>query len=218
MREIRLEAEKREAVGKGACRKLRREGKIPGILYGPGEKSIPLTVDGDTFTYLYRSLQGENAIFNLELSGGKGKKTILKELQRHPFSRRIVHLDFEHISPRKRITVEVPIHLVGIPKGVKEGGGMLEHLLRQVEIECLPTDIPEHIEIDVAGLDIGDSIHLGDLEIPNAQILTATERSVATVLPPTVYKEAKPVEEKPEGLEEQPEEEAPEGEDKEGEK
>ncbi len=218
MREIKLEAKKREVVGKGACRKLRREGRIPAILYGPGEKSIPLTVDEDTFTYLYRSLQGGNAVFNLDLGGGRGKKTILKELQRQPFSRRIVHIDFEHISLRKRITVEVPIHLIGIPRGVKEGGGVLEHILREVEIECLPTDIPEHIEVDVSGLGIGDSIHLEDLEIPNAQMLTAAGRPVATVLPPTVYKEAEIVEEKPEGLEEKPAEEALEEEEKKEEK
>lgn len=218
MREIKLEAKKREVVGKGACRKLRREGKIPAILYGPGEKSIPVSVDEDIFTYLYRSLQGGNAIFHLKLGGTKGKKTILKELQREPFSRKIVHIDFEHISPRKRITVEVPIHLAGIPKGVKEGGGTLEHILREVEIECLPADIPEHIDIDVSGLDIGNSIHVEDLEIPKAQILIAPERSVATVLPPTVYREAKVVEEAPEGIEEKPVEEVPEGEEKREEK
>lgn len=210
MREINLAAEKREVIGKGACRKLRREGKIPAILYGIGENPTPLTVDGDAFTHLYRSLKGGKAVFNLRLGGGRGKKTILKELQREPFSRKVVHIDFEHISPRKRITVEVPIHLVGIPKGVKEGGGVLEHILREIEIGSLPTDIPEHIDVDVSELDIGDSIHVEDLEIPKVQILVAAERSVATVLPPTVYKEAKFKEEKPEALEEKPAEEAPE--------
>jgi large subunit ribosomal protein L25 len=210
MKEIKLEAERREGIGKGACRKLRREGKIPAILYGPGEKPIPLMMDGNAFTYLYRSLRGEKALFNLKLKGDRGKKTIVKDLQRDPIGGKIIHVDFEHISLQKRITVEIPIHLAGIPKGVKEGGGVLEHLLREVEIECLPTDIPEHIEVDVFGLDIGDSIHVGDLELPNVRILVPPERSVATVLPPTVYKEAKVVEEKVEILEEKPEEKASE--------
>ncbi len=215
MREIELKAEKRDVTGKGACRKLRRDGKIPAILYGPGEKSIPLTVDGNAFTHLHRDLKGENAIFNLKFKGGKEKKSIVKDLQRESVRNRIIHIDFEHISPRKKIAVEVPIHLIGIPKGVKEGGGVLEHILREVEIECLPTDIPEHIDVDVSGLDIGDSIHVGDLEIPNAQISIAPEISVTTILPPTVYRVVKVVEEKPEVIEEKPGEGAPEEEEKE---
>ncbi len=207
MKEISLEVERRKGAGKGICRKLRREGKIPAILYGPGEEPTPLMVDSTAFTHIYRDLKGENAIFTLKFKGSKGKKTILKELQRNPINMEIIHIDFEHISPRKKITVEVPIHLVGVPKGVKEGGGVLEHLLREVEIECLPTDIPEHIEVDVSGLNIGDSIHVGDLEVPNVQLLVSAERSVATVLPPTVYREVKVVEEELEAPEEKPAEE-----------
>ena len=192
-----LNGEQRESVGKGAARKLRASGRVPAIYYGRGEQPISLTVNAKELETLILGASGANVIVDLMVGGtaSADRKALIREIQRDPVQGHILHLDLQHISLTERITVEVPIELVGTPIGVKDGGGILEHLLRVVEIECLPTDIPPHLEVDVTALNIGDSLHVSDLKAERVTILTEADRAIATVVPPTVLEEAKPAEE-----------------------
>ena len=148
-------------------------------------------------------------------TAARDRKALIREIQRHPVAGLILHLDLQHISLTERITVEVPIVLIGTPIGVKDGGGILEHLLREVEVECLPTDIPSKLEVDVSALQIGDSLHVSDIKAERAEILTEADRAIAAVVPPTVLEEVKPAEEavaaEPEVIGAKEEEETEEG-------
>src|SRR6267378_798128 len=191
---ISLEAARRADVGKGVARKLRAGGRIPGVYYGRGEDSIPLTVGLKDLMSVLESADGSNVIVDLKLGGeaAKDRKALIREIQRDPVAGSILHLDLQHISLTERITVEVPIVLVGVPLGVKDAGGILEHLLREVEVECLPTDIPSKLEVDVSALQIGDSLHVSDIKADRAEILTEADRAIAAVVPPTILEEVKP--------------------------
>ena len=191
-----LKGARRSAVGKGVARKLRQSGSIPAVYYGRGEEPIVLTVGLKELEEVIVKAEGSNVIVDLKVDGdGVGdRKALIREIQRDPVGGHILHLDLQHISLTERITVEVPIILTGIPTGVKDGGGILEHLLRDVEVECLPTDIPSRLEIDVSALNIGDSLHVSDLRADNVTILTEGERPIAAVVPPTVLEEVKPAE------------------------
>jgi large subunit ribosomal protein L25 len=192
---VSLEAARRADVGKGVARKLRAGGRVPGVYYGRGEDSIPLTISLKDLASVLDSADGSNVIVDLRLPGDSDRKALIREIQRDPVAGLILHLDLQHISLTERITVEVPIVLLGTPIGVKEAGGILEHLLREVEVECLPTDIPSKLEVDVSGLQIGDSLHVSDIKVERAEILTEADRAIAAVVPPTVLEEVKPAEE-----------------------
>jgi len=194
---VSLEAARRADVGKGVARKLRAGGRVPAVYYGRGEDSIPLTVSLKELESVIHSAEGSNVIVDLKVSGDKAKdrKALIREIQRDPVAGLILHLDLQHISLTERITVEVPIVLVGTPIGVKDAGGILEHLLREVEVECLPTEIPSKLEVDVSGLAIGDSLHVSDIKTERAEIKTEMDRAIAAVVPPTILEEVKPVEE-----------------------
>ncbi|MCK4271167.1 50S ribosomal protein L25, partial [bacterium] len=175
--------------GKGPAKRLRAEGKIPAIFYGHGGESIPLTIDAKMFHNILHTHAAENIIFDVKIPGQKNPfKAIIREVQHHPVRGDILHLDFLHISMKKKLHVSVPIVLVGSPVGVSTKGGVLQHILHELEIECLPGEIPEHIEVDVTELDVGDSIHIRDLSLEKLNILTEVQRSIATVVPPTVIK------------------------------
>jgi large subunit ribosomal protein L25 len=217
---VSLVSASRTETGKGAARKLRAAGQVPGVFYGRGGSAIPLVLNGKELEVALTGSQGGNVIVDLKVQGAgeADRKAIIREVQRDPVAGSILHVDFQHISLTEKITVEVPVVLVGVPTGVKDGGGILEHLLREVEVECLPTDIPAHIDVDVSALGIGDSVHVSDLKAERVTIQTEADRTVATVVPPTVLEEAKPVEEavaEPELIakekKEGEEEEAPEG-------
>src|SRR5882672_7836943 len=184
---VSLEAAPRADAGKGVARKLRADGRIPGVYYGRGEESIPLTVALKDLEAVIESADGSNVIVDLKLSGtaAKDRKALIREIQLH----------LQHISLTERITVEVPIVLVGTPIGVKDGGGILEHLLREVEVECLPTDIPSKLEVDVSALQIGDTLHVSDIKAERVEIKTEADRAIAAVVPPTILEEVKPAEE-----------------------
>jgi len=194
---ISLEAARRADVGKGVARKLRAGGRVPAVYYGRGEDSIPLTVSLKDLEQVIESAEGSNVIVDLKVPGdaAKDRKALIREIQRDPVAGSILHLDLQHISLTERITVEVPIVLVGVPLGVKDAGGILEHLLREVEVECLPTDIPSKLEVDVSALQIGDTLHVSDIKVERAEILTEADRAIAAVVPPTVLEEVKPAEE-----------------------
>ena len=185
---VPLEGRVRPGTGKGPARSARRAGFIPGVIYGAGEKPTALSVPRKEFELAVKNAGG-NVIVALKLDGAAEQTAIIREVQRDPISHDILHLDFHHISLTEKVTVEVTIHLTGTPDGVKNGGGILEHITRTVEIECLPTQIPANVEADVSALGIGDSIHIRDLSIPNAEILSDPDTTIATVVPPTVMAE-----------------------------
>src|SRR5258705_5910468 len=194
---VSLEAARRADVGKGVARKLRAVGRVEAVDVGRGVSSIPLTISLKELESVIHSAEGSNVIVDLKVSGDKPKdrKALIREIQRDPVAGLILHLDLQHISLTERITVQVPIVLVGTPTGVKDAGGILEHLLREVEVECLPTEIPSKLEVDVSGLAIGDSLHVSDIKTERAEIKTEMDRAIAAVVPPTILEEVKPAEE-----------------------
>lgn len=201
MKEVPLSAEAREGVGKGPARQDRFAGNIPAVLYGPETTPKPISVNARAFRQAVKAADGTSAIFKLEV-GGKSNMTIIRELQRDPVTSSIMHIDFHAISMTKPLNLSIPIHLVGIPSGVKNEGGIMQTTMREIEISCLPKNIPEHFEIDVTELNIGDSIHVEDISIQNADILTESRRTIVVISAPTVVKVAEPeVEEGEEGAE-----------------
>lgn len=194
---VSLSSSRREESGKGVARKLRAAGRIPAVFYGRGSDAIPLTMNLRDLETALEATQGSNVIVDLKVEGAAAadRKAIIREIQRDPVGGRILHVDLQHISLTERITVQVPLVLVGVPTGVKDAGGILEYLLREIEVECLPTDIPANLEVDVSALQIGDTLHVSDIKAGNVMIKTEGERAIATVVPPTVLEEVKPVEE-----------------------
>lgn len=182
---------------------LRREGKIPAIFYAQGEDSIPISVDTKTIQQL---LNHEVNILNVIFPDGKTRKSIIRDIQRDPLTDTITHMDFLGIKLTQKIRITIPIVLKGTPAGVKDGG-ILEHLLREVEVEGLPLDIPEHIEVDVSALNIGNSIRLQDIHLGKFVFATEINHAVANVIHPKVMKlEEEMVEEPVEEGEEKSEE------------
>ncbi len=210
MATVELKAKARTETGKGVARQTRLEGSFPAVLYGEGEEPRPLSVDYKDFYPVIRTAAGENVILDLQIEGSKQGpcKAIIRDIQYHPVRREILHIDFQHISMTKEITIDVPVEVVGEAVGVKTGGGILEVILREVEVECLPVNIPDAIRVDVTALEVGDSIQVGDLTVENAKIVTDPESTVITIVAPTVVEEVKPAAE--EGEEEKPAEEGEE--------
>ncbi|MBI4530848.1 MAG: 50S ribosomal protein L25 [Candidatus Latescibacteria bacterium] len=194
-KEVVLNVTPRVEMGKQVAKRLRRRGLIPAVLYGPGEPPLPLEVDRKQFEAILHA-GGRNVIVDLSVQDGAngGIKTIIREIQHHPVYGDILHVDFQHISLSQRVVVEVSVVAVGVAQGVKENGGILEHHLHVLEIECLPTEIPEKIEVDVRGLNIGDVIHVRDLLSVEPRIVTEPDRSVLMVVPPVVAKVVEGVE------------------------
>jgi large subunit ribosomal protein L25 len=157
-----LEAQPREAGTKGHARRVRREGKIPAVVYGAGKNSMPVTVDPRHVLRILRSDSGHNSIFDLALDGERAKAMIV-DWQYEPIKGHLLHIDLKRIAMDKALRVSVPIVLQGVPIGVKTEGGILEHILREVEIECLPGDIPSHIDVDVSELTFGKVLRVSDL-------------------------------------------------------
>ncbi len=218
MKEITLEARTRNDAGKGVARKLRAAGKIPCVVYGKGEEPVVIELVHEDFHNAMRETSGENLLINLNIDGAAAKKkALIKDVQRDPVDGQLLHIDFMHISMTEKIKVEVPIVLEGIPIGVKDFGGIISWVIRHVEISCLPTDIPDKIAIDVSEMKIHDSIHIKDFQLENVEILDNPERTVASIVPPTVIKEEVVVAEEGEEGELAEGEEAPVAEGEEGE-
>ncbi len=189
---IALSGERRSDLGKGGARKARAQGRIPGIVYGHGDEPVPIVVEARAFQLALQHHKGGNAIVNLAVAGGE-LTALIRDVQYDPVSHHILHLDFQHISLTESIEVKVGVHLNGVPAGVKDGGGVLEVILREIEVRCLPTAIPAAIEYDVSGLAVGQSLHVRDLSAAGVTILSDPDATVATVVAPTV-EEAAPVE------------------------
>jgi large subunit ribosomal protein L25 len=185
---MQLTGSRREKLGKGGARKARAAGEIPAVLYGHGEEPVAVAVKSRDFDLMLRAHKGGNPIVNLNLSGAE-HTALVRAVQYDPITHLILHIDFQHISLTETIEVEVNVHLEGIPVGVKDGGGILEQITRQVEVRCLPTEIPSAINCDVTKLEIGDSVHVSDLSVSGVTILSDPGTTIATVVPPTVAEE-----------------------------
>jgi large subunit ribosomal protein L25 len=158
-----LEAQPREAGTKNHARRVRREGKIPAVVYGASKDSLSVSVDPRHVLRILRSDSGHNTIFDLALDGGERTKAMIVDWQYEPIKGKLMHIDLKRIAMDKAMRVKVPILLEGIPVGVKMQGGILDQVLREVEIECLPGDIPSHIDMNVSSLGLGSSIRVADL-------------------------------------------------------
>lgn len=194
MGEYSIVAEERTGTGKGANRKLRATGRIPAIVYGRGKPTRQVTLDPTPLAKMLKSADsGINTLIDLRI-GSQETVVLVREIQRDPVSGRWIHADLFELDLQKTIEVRVPLHIVGKPMGV-ESGGILDHPLREVEIECLPRAIPDSVEVDVSNLDVGDSIHVRDLALPEgATMLSDPDLAVASVVLPKAEEEAKPAE------------------------
>ena len=148
---------------KGFARRVRMQGLIPAVVYGAGQESVAVTVDPKVITKILYSDAGHNTIFDLAIEGAAASKGMIVDWQNEPIKGHLLHIDIKRIAMDKQMRASVPVQLVGVPVGVKQHGGILGQVLHEVEIECLPGDIPSHIDIDVTGLEINGAIHISDL-------------------------------------------------------
>jgi large subunit ribosomal protein L25 len=165
MATAQLGATPRTERGKGAARALRRSGRVPGVVYGHAREPQPLTIDTRELDRLLEQISAENTVVELDL-GGHLSRTLIREIQRHPFRRQILHIDFQELVAGEKVTVRIPIVLTGSPVGVRVDGGVLDQTLRDLEIEVDPVNMPNHIELDVTNMVIGSSLHVSDLALP----------------------------------------------------
>jgi large subunit ribosomal protein L25 len=220
---LRVEASLRENFGKNAARRLRSAGHVPAVVYGGGGPSLAIALDPRQISHLIRSEAGHTAILRLETAGAEPDRVMLKDWQMEPVHGRLLHVDFVRITQDTRLRLRVPIHITGEPQGVKVQGGIFEFVLREVEVECLPDDIPERITADVTDLMIGRNLRVEDLPVgKGVTVLTDPDRVVAHVVAlkveeekPAEAVEAAPAEpeliRKPKSEEEAGEEKAAEG-------
>ncbi len=199
MEELFLEAMVRQEAEIGKSSLLRKQGFVPCVVYGEGHKTLALKIERSRLIkFMHAHHGGENLVITLKITSQgkeavKNKPVIIKEIQTHPVTSDLIHIDFNEISLTKRIMVEVPIKAKGEAAGVKQDGGTLEHVLWEVEVECLPTQIPEKIEVDVTNMKVGETIHVKDLNVPNGVVVKHDlEAIVFTLVPP--HKEELPVE------------------------
>jgi large subunit ribosomal protein L25 len=193
MENIKLDTKIRTDAGKGAARKLRAAGEVPAILYGQKEEPLSLSVDESTFKTVVLS-RADSSIIDLNIEGGKIEgplNAIVRDVQRHPATGKLLHIDFQRIRLDQKIRVEVSVTVTGEPKGVKVQGGILEHGTRSLTVLCLPAAIPETIQFDVSGLMIGDSIQLKEVisGYPGVEFQDDEDITLAHVVPPTVEAE-----------------------------
>lgn len=187
-----LKAEKREDLGKGAARTLRRAGRVPAVLYGRDLESVHLSVDAHEAHHLFHTISVDNTIVDLAVDGEKKPyPTLVREIQTHPWKASLVHIDFLRIQEGVAVDLEIPVELVGIPVGVRLGGGVLEQIVHELEVRCIPSKIPESFTLDVTALDINDSLHVSDIPVTEGvEILMPPEQTICAVAIPRIVEEA----------------------------
>ena len=187
METVEIQIEPREAGTKGKAKRLRRDGKLPGVFYGPKAQTVPLEVDRKDFMSRVADLEGSHLI---RIKSGSpllaDKVTLVKEMQFHPVTGEVLHADFYEVDLSAKIRVKVPLHFVGKAAGVVRGG-ILQPIVREVEVECLPMDIPEFFNVEVSELDIGDSLHVTGLAMPEGVVAASeSDLTLVTVVPPSI--------------------------------
>ncbi len=204
MGEFALGVEIRQQKGKGIARKLRAAGRIPAVCYRRNAEPVPISLDPKELDRLLRKASsGINTLIDLKVAGGgdfDGRQVLVKELQRDPISGAYLHADLYAVDLQQMIHVSVPINLKGTPIGVSLGGGILDHATRELDVECLPNAIPEEFAIDVSAIEVGDSLHVRDIEVPEGvEILNDPDVSIMSVVAPAVVEEAAAAAEEVEG-------------------
>jgi large subunit ribosomal protein L25 len=188
-KQVKLKAEHRSAVGRSAARKLKAQGRVPAIVYGAKDKPQPLQVSARDVGLMLSHAAGENILVELEIDGAS-KLAMVQEVQHSPLGGAILHVDFHAVSMDEKIHAEVPLEPVGTANGVKNFGGLLEQALRSIAVECLPRDLPDRITVDISNLNIGDSIHVRDIQFPEGVVAKAQpELTAFSVVAPAVEEE-----------------------------
>jgi large subunit ribosomal protein L25 len=200
MAEQKLNASLRDGGGKGSARKIRAQGLVPAILYGHGMEPVKVAIDDRDLYHVLHTEAGANVLVDLQI--GKDRHLAMpREVQRDNIRGRFLHVDFLAVRRDEKITVDVPVHLVGESHGVKEGG-VVEHHLWDLKVECLPTNVPQSVEADITRLGIGDSLSVADIRIPgNVTVLTPSEETIVSVVPPPILKIEEEIAEAVEGEE-----------------
>jgi len=192
MEQLMLNVKKRVGSGKSAARKLRGKGLVPAVLYGRGQSPLLLAVEEKAFLHSLRDVSYYSTLVRLNIENGEvegeAPTVMIKEVQRHPIRDRLLNIDFHRISLTERIAASVPLIHVGEAPGIRLGG-ILEHLVHEVPILCLPTDLPDHLEVDISKLEIGDALHISDIVAPPEVTITAPQDEVIIVLAPPVKAE-----------------------------
>ena len=184
--EIKFNASSRTDHRKGAVGRLRTEGKIPGVVYGGGSAATPIEVDEHAFTLMIQRFSGENLMLQLSIDDAAPRRVLLKSLETHPITRRILHLDFHEVTLDRKVTVKLPLNLVGESKGVAQGGTLDVHL-RSVVVQCKAGEMLDHLDVDITNLDVGQHLQVKHLALPKGfRLVTADNVSVVTVLKPRV--------------------------------
>jgi large subunit ribosomal protein L25 len=183
MEAVNLTAASRNSTGKGTARSLRRDGKVPAVIYGHGRDPLALSVEQIAVNKLLDIIGGETVLIDVAIDGAAPVKAIVREVQRNPVRRAdVIHLDLYAVVATEPIIVDVPVHIVGTAEGVRNQGGVLDHHLHRITIKCLPGDIPEHVEIDVTALGVGDAIHARDISVPKAELQHDGDVSIVSIL------------------------------------
>ena len=183
MQHVSLAAESRETTGKGAARSLRRQGKVPAVIYGHAVAARPLAVDHRALGRLLEVIGGEAALLDVSIDGNAPIKALVREVQRNPVRRTdVIHLDLYAVVADEPIEVEVPVRIVGTAEGVRNQGGVLDHALHRITLKVLPGDIPDHIEVDVTELTLGHAIHVSDITIAKGEIMNDGAVSIVSVI------------------------------------
>jgi large subunit ribosomal protein L25 len=190
MKELTLDAQKRESATKGTVNAMRRSGRVPAIVYGDNESPVSCSVDAKQLKQLLSA--GRNALISLTLADAK-HPVLVKEIQRNAITRDILHVDFHRVSLKKKVEASVAIHVKGEAPGVKLGGGVLEHLVREIRVRCLPTEIPASLDADVSALQIGQALKVKDLNIPSGvEVIGDLEGMIINIVAPTILEEPTP--------------------------
>lgn len=199
-KDTKLKAERREGTGKGVARKLRAAGRIPAVVYGGEDETDHISLDAHDTEYLFHQISVDNTIVELEIEGQKEPvQTLVREIQTHPWKASLMHVDFLRIQKGVAVELDIPLHLVGTPVGVKEDGGVIEQVIHDLPIRCIPSDIPEVIEVDISGMELHDVLHVEDLNLPEGvEVMIAPERTVCSVALPRVSEEPEEGEEEAE--------------------
>src|SRR3954471_3041353 len=180
-----LQVASRTLKGKGAARSLRRDGKVPGVIYGHGREAEPVVVETAVLNKMLVGISAGTTILDVAVDGRTPVKALIREIQRDSLRpAEIIHLHLYEVRSDEEITLEVPVRLTGIPDGVRNFGGVLDHVLRELEIEVLPSDIPEHVDLDVTALAIGHSLFVRDVQIVKGRILNDPDTPICTVVAP----------------------------------
>ena len=184
-----LKASRRGTAGQGAARKLRGTGQIPAVLSGHGDRTESLAVDAHELELLLHHVNPENTLIGLDIDGGARADVLIREIQRHAYRPEVLHVDFLLVHGDEVLKLDIPVRLTGTPVGVLDEGGVLDQVLYELHVECLPGNIPEAAEVDISGLHVGDSVRVSDISMPNVTILMDGELAVASVLQPRVQEE-----------------------------